>query len=492
MKNILIIITVLSLISINNFGQYDTLYLSLEKAMDIAYDSSLQAFRSKNLYMASYWRFKNYEAQKLPSITLNSTPAEYDRSITRQFVDSSYKYIPSENFALGGNIQINQNLPFSGGSLYMRSNLNRFKNIAPASDVNYTATWFSIGYEQPVFGFNEFKWQRKMEPLNYEIARKKFVQSREEINLSVLPVFFDLAKADLELKIARNNANTADTLYKIGRERFILASIDKGDLLTLKLDWVNSKNNLIQSENNYSRAYDALVNYLRLNKNKIPYITLPEKLPHIQIDPGEVLDMAIANNPFYLDLDYQVFQADKNIEQAKINSRFNASLNASVGLNQNGPELYNAYSNPDEQQHLSVTVSVPLVDWGAGKSRYEIAKNEREALRIANEQEIQDFEQDILRLVSEFNLQSRIVESLKEASLIAEESYEIYKRRFILGGVDVNTLGLQQNKKDNALNRYLSELQKYWYYYFTIRKLTLFDFESNKSLEESFDEEIFR
>jgi len=478
-------------VTINLSAQSDTLYLSLDKAIEIANDSSLKAFRSKNVYLASFWRYKTYEAQKLPGITLNVTPATYDRSISRQFVDSAYRYLPSENFSSNSNIRIKQNLPFSGGSLYMTSSLNRFENIEPSSDINYTATWFSIGYNQPVFGFNEFKWQRKTEPLKFEIAKKEYVQSREEINLAVLPVFFDLARAGLEVQIARNNANNADSLYKIGQERFLLASIDKGELLTLKLEWVNSQNNLLQAENNYARAHDALINFLRLGDRIVPKVIFPEELPDIQVKAAKALNLVIRNNPFYLDLDYQVYEADKLIERARINSRFNASLDASIGYNQKGYEINEAYRNPSEQQHLSVSVSIPLLDWGASKSQYYIARNERDALQIANEQSKQDFEQDILRLISEFNLQARIVESSREASAIAVESYEIYKRRFIMGRVDVNTLGLQQNRKDNAMNRYLSELQKYWNYYYTIRKITLYDFETNMSLEESFDEELF-
>jgi outer membrane protein TolC len=491
MNRYCIILIFLILNLLKTIAQKDTLVLSLEQALELANDSSLQAFRSKNLYMASYWKYKNYESTKLPGVSLNLSPSTFNRSITRQFVDSTYKYVPSENFSSSGNLRISQNLPFSGGSLYATSNLTRFQNIEPLTDLNYNATLFSIGYEQPVFGFNEFRWQRKTEPLGYEIAKKKYIQSREEINLAVLPVFFNLARAALEMEIASKNASTADTLYKIGQERFLLASIDKGDLLTLKLEWVNSRNNLLQAGNEYARAHDALINFLRLEDGTVPRIIVPEELPGFQVLDEQALSLAVHNNPFYLDLDLKVLQAERQVEYKRINSRFNSSLNASIGYNQKGPEIMDAYTNPSEQQYLSVSISVPLVDWGAGKSQYYIARNERDALKIANEQSKQDFEQDIRRLISEFNLQARVVESYKEASEIAQESYEIYKKRYILGGVDVNTLGIQQNKKDNALQRYLSELQKYWNYYYTIRKLTLYDFETDKSLEDSFDQELF-
>ncbi len=471
--------------------QGDTLHLTLEEAMQIANDSSLQAFRSRNLYLSKYWGYRNYKASKLPSITLNATPASYNRSITSQFVDSSFSYIPLETFSSSGNLSVRQNIPLTGGSMYIKSNLARFENIEPRSNINYNATWFTLGYSQPIFGFNNFKWLRKTEPLKFEIAKKEFVQSRENINLTVLGYFFNLAMAELEIINARSNYATADTLYKIGQQRFLLASIDKGDLLVLKLEWVNAKNNLIQAQSDYAEYRDALAIFLRIKSTIPTEIVLPEGLPDFQINPLKALKLAKNNNPFYLNLEYNAIEANKQVENTYKASRFNASIDASMGFNQNASELPNAYRNPSEQQYLAATISIPLLDWGERKSRYYIAQNERDALIISNEQERQKYEQEIIRMINDFNLQSKIVKSSKEASLIAEESYTIYKERFIKGSIDVNNLVIQQNKKDFALKSYVNELNKFWNYFYTIRKLTMYDFNKNKSLEELFDKELF-
>ena len=48
-----------------------SLVLSLEKTISLAADSSLEAFRTKNLFLSGYWEFRNYKAERLPSLTLN-------------------------------------------------------------------------------------------------------------------------------------------------------------------------------------------------------------------------------------------------------------------------------------------------------------------------------------------------------------------------------------------------------------------------------------
>ena len=51
------------------------LTLTLERTITLAADSSLDAFRYKNMYLAGYWQYRTYKAGRLPSLTLNLTPA---------------------------------------------------------------------------------------------------------------------------------------------------------------------------------------------------------------------------------------------------------------------------------------------------------------------------------------------------------------------------------------------------------------------------------
>ena len=62
-------------------GQQPVL-LTLDRAISLATDSSLAAFRMRNVYLSGYWEFRNYKAERLPSLTLYVTPAQYNRDMT--------------------------------------------------------------------------------------------------------------------------------------------------------------------------------------------------------------------------------------------------------------------------------------------------------------------------------------------------------------------------------------------------------------------------
>ena len=62
-----------------------TVKLDLQHTIEIANDSSLSAFRYQNMYLSGYWEFRTYKANRLPSLTLDLTPAKYYRYITQRY-----------------------------------------------------------------------------------------------------------------------------------------------------------------------------------------------------------------------------------------------------------------------------------------------------------------------------------------------------------------------------------------------------------------------
>ena len=57
--------------------------LDLNRTIEMAAKNSLSAFRYQNLYLTGYWEYRTYRANRLPSLTLDITPARYYRYITQ-------------------------------------------------------------------------------------------------------------------------------------------------------------------------------------------------------------------------------------------------------------------------------------------------------------------------------------------------------------------------------------------------------------------------
>ncbi len=480
MKRLILLFAIMSL----NLQAHAQITLNLQKAIEIANDSSLTAFRYQNMYLAGYWEYRTYKANRLPSMSLNLMPAQYYRYITQRY-DSNQDvdvYREQQMFSASGGFSIQQNFDLTGGTFYIDSELEYMRNFGYTKSTQFSSIPIRIGYQQSLLGFNPFRWERKIEPLKFEKAKKTFLYNRESISEEVVRYFFALASAQADLELAKEQVASCDTLYKIGLQRQKIAAISRADLLTLQLDKVNAQNTLENAQITMKRAMTALALYLNLDKNTQIKLELPGKPKVLNISAEEALSKAQENNPTYLEQRQSVLEAEREVNRSKMESRFNASVNASIGFNQVANELNNAYRKPLQQDLVSVSVSIPLVDWGVRKGRLNMAKNNLNVTRIAARQQEQSVEEEVMMTVNDFNIQQRLINSAEEALDLAILAYEQTRQRFIIGKADVNSLTLALNRQQEAQKNYLASLQNYWMNYYKIRKLTLHDFVSGFSL----------
>ena len=465
------------------------LRLDLKRTIALANDSSLSAFRYQNMYLSGYWEYRSYKAARLPSLSLNLTPAQYYRYITQRY-DSQADvdvYREQQMFSATAGLSLVQNLDLLGGTFYVDTQLDYLRNFGDVNSTQFSTVPFRIGYQQDLLGFNAFRWDRKIEPLKFEKVKKQFIYNSESVSEEAVNYFFSLAMAQADYRLAEENLTTADTLYAIGEQRQKIAAISQADLLTLKLDKVNARNTLKNAEITRKRAMSALATFLNLDKNTYIEIDLPSRPRYVDIPTDRALLLAKENNPTYLEQRQNVLEAEREVDRTKKESRFNASVNASVGFNQVADNLGAAYRNLLQQDLVSLTVSIPLVDWGVRKGKYNMARNNLNVVKIAARQEEISLEEDVMMTVSDFNVQQDLIASASEALDLAELAYDQTRRRFIIGKADISSLTLSLNRQQEAQKNYIQALQNYWLNYYKIRKLTLHDFESGMSLSDRFD-----
>lgn len=487
MKICKILLSFLVFTSVNLNAQ--PLTLSLEHTISLAVDSSLEAFRTKNMFLAGYWQYRTFKAGRLPSLTMNLTPAQYYRYMTLRY-NSEVNidvYRKQQSFYASGGLEIKQNFDLLGGSFYLESDLEYMRYFGDNAYNQFSTVPIRIGYNQDLLGYNPFRWERKIEPLKYEIAKKELLYSIENISEQATTHFFALAMAQAEYDLAKENVASTDTLYRTGQERHKIAAINKAELLTLKLDAINARNTLQNADIALRRAMFSLASFLNFDKKTEIRLHLPGRPKDIQISVDEALTLARENNPKFLDMKQQVLEAEQQVDKTKKEARFNASINASIGFNQAGNKLKDAYRNLMQQDVVSVSISIPLIDWGVRKGKHNIAQNNLNVIQISARQEELTVEEDVIMTVGDFNIQQNLISSAEEALDLAVMAYSETKQRFMIGKADINSLTLSLNRQQEAQRNYISALQNYWLSYFKIRKLTLHDFETGISLAREFD-----
>lgn len=483
---IIILLAVGALVALKVSAQSGkTMTLDLSQTVQLANDSSLSAFRAKNMYMASYWEYRSFKAERLPSLTLYMTPLSYNRDFTRRY-DSEQDidiYRQQQSLYSYGNVAAQQNLDITGGTFFVDTELGYIRNFGGLMSSQFNSVPIRVGYRQDLIGYNRFRWEKKIEPIKFEKAQKELIAQLEETAETAAGYFFDLAMAQAEMELAIENNENTERLYNIGEEKHKIASIGQADLFTLKLDMVNAQNALQNADINLKRATFALAAYLNLDKNIKIDIDLPAYPDELMISVDEALMYAKQNNPRYLNSKQQILESQQQLDKTKRESMFNAGLSASVGFNQVAESFRNVYRSPLQQDIVSLTLSIPLVDWGVRKGRYNMAKNNLNIVQLSAQQNETSLEEDVIMTVGDFSIQQHMIRSAEEAVELARVAYEQTQERFIIGKADINSLTLSTNRRQQAQRNYIAALKSYWQSYFKIRRLTLFDFERNKSIE---------
>ena len=89
--------------------------------------------------------------------------------------------------------------------------------------------------------------------------------------------------------------------------------------------------------------------------------------------------------------------------------------------------------------------------------------------------------------MKQFNLQIQRVRIAARTDETAQRRNEVARKLYLLGKSSILDLNASISEKDSARRNYVSTLYNYWSLYYTLRSMTLFDFEHNTKLTEDYN-----
>ncbi|HNY15000.1 MAG TPA: TolC family protein [Bacteroidales bacterium] len=462
--------------------------LTFDEVIKLSEEQSPQALMAKHRFRSSYWSYRTFVAQYRPSLTLSGSTPDYSTAFNRVWNSGAneWNYVSTNILQTIGSLSLQQNIGLTGGTISLQSDLTLENDFEKNQDKYITAP-LSVRLSQPIFRYNSLRWQKKIEPLKYEQAKKTFLSNIETVHMQAVQYFFSLAQAQINVQIANMNYLNADTLWRMAQGRYQLGTIAEDELLQMQLSWLNSETSRKEAEMNLRDREIRLRSFLGFNENVRLELILPSQIPELQVNVQEVLDLAHSNNPEMLSQQLTLLQAQSSVAQAKAEKGLNANLTASFGLRDQDPVFANAYAQSNQQQTVRLGFTLPILDWGLGRGKYKMAQSSLELAQVQAEQSRVDFDQNLSLDVEQFNLQAEQVAIAAKSDTVAMKMYEVTKQRFLIGKIAVLELNNADTKKDQNKRAYVQALQNYWNYFFNIRSLALYDFLNKKPLETDYE-----
>ena len=474
------------------FGQ-DTVKYTLNEVIQIAQDQSPDAIMAKHRYRQSYWSFRSFKAEYLPSLNLDATIPDFNLSFEEKYseLDSTTNFVPLSNTNYMLELSLNQKIGFSGGQVFLSSSLRRLDNNLGESTTQYLTNAVDIGIIQPIFKYNPYHFDRKIRPMLFQEAQRIYIETNEDVAVTAVKHFFTLLLAQIEVGIAYKNQSNYDTLYRIAIGRYNLGKIAENELLQLELNLLTAEASVEKAELSYSISLSSFMSYLRLKDEIAVNLIPPVATQHFDVSASKAISMAKDNSSVGLEFQRRILEAEDKLYRAKREGRFDASIFASFGLTQSAGNVPDAYKNPYNSERVAVGLSVPILDWGVARGKIKVAESGLELVETSIEQEKIDFEQNVYLYVTQFNMQKKQLEIAAKSDTVAQRRYDITQKRYMIGKVnDVLELDKAQIDNDNAKMGYYRALQTYWRTYYQLRKRTLYDFQHNMLISTSFDDLI--
>jgi outer membrane protein TolC len=457
--------------------------MTLNHAINLAQARSPEALIAQKALASVHWDYKAFRAGLLPGLRADINTPGFTRSITQVVQNDGTIAFRQQNQAFSSaRLSITQQIAPTGGTIFLSSGLTRLDVFGTNGYQLYQSTPLLVGISQPLFGYNDLRWQQRIRPVQYQVAERRYLEALEDVSVSIAGKYFDVYIAQMSLTNAQSNLSITDSVYTISEGRYRVGKIAENDLLQTELAFLNAQVQVQQANVALNKAKLELAITLGLPNPEDIAVEQPEELPLIEIDQEFALNEALQNRSEVLDFEARGLQAESSVAQARADARFNANLNATFGLNNSDTSLVGSYNNLSEQTTASIGIGIPIFQWGRARAQVQSAAVDRDRVQEQIRLDARRFERDLRYQVMDFLQAQQQLQLAAKSDTIAQRRFDVAKNRYLIGKIDITNLQIAQNEKDNARLNYVQALRSYWVAYHQVRRAALYDFVRGEKL----------
>lgn len=423
--------------------------------------------------LAAAARNRAFKAQLKPQVGLSATLPNYAKTSIQAFQpNGSIAFVPvSQNNSMLS-LQVSQVVPQTGGRIFGQTDLQRFDNFS-ASFHQYNGIPVRVGFEQPLWGYNSWRWERKRQPILLTEAQLVQRAEAEEAKLQATIRYFDVLIAHSNKNMAKKNAEVNQKLLGIADERLKVGKASKSDRLQLDMQYKNAQLNAAQAELQLQNTLMSLFSYLGEKiEGTAPELARPSAIPVKTVPLEEAVQKAFELLPQLITLERNALESQALKAQTKAELGPQATLVASIGFARGSQSLPEVYTQPYEEQQVRLSLNMPLVDWGRKKNSMLAVQQGIERIEMQKQQTRLDLETNVRQLFKQFEQAQEQLTLLRAIQDNAEERFNISNERYVLGDISLTDLFIAQRDKDQSQRDYILGLRNYWVTYYQLNKLT--------------------
>jgi outer membrane protein len=483
--NLLLLFTLVSVLEVN--AQRN---LNLEDALQIAMSNSPDIRRSEyNLEQSS--ELLNAQNAALKSkFGLSITPFSYSRD--RSFFRQLALWQTSETTQSLGTFSISQPLKWTDGTIALFNRFTYQDEVAEVPDLRTGEFTESkrkdfinrlfLSFQQPIFTYNRTKLALKELELNLENTRLAYNIQKLSIEQRVTQSFFDVYRSKLSLEIAQEEQNNQQISYDIIKNKVDAGLEAPEELYQAELNLSTSKSQVQNEQVRLANLLDNFKNLIGIPLEEELSVVADVTYQPVMVDLKKALNHGLQNRMELRQRAINIESARFDLTRTAAENEFKGSISTTLGLIGQNEEFSNIYDVPTKNLDFSVSIDIPLFDWGEKKSRLNASRAVIKTQELTSEEERN-------AIIIGINQAYRTLQNLEIQKEIAEQNvrnaqltYDINLERYKNGDLTSMDLNLFQTQLSTTKMELVSTLIDYKLALLDLKIQSLYDFQLDRSV----------
>jgi outer membrane protein len=456
--------------------------LVLSEALQIA-ESNSPTIKKTILNLVRNQENLNAQRSALKSnFSLSVNPFEYNK--TREFNDLISKWNTRETKESYGSFTVSQPIVLTDARVSLTNRLgwkDSYSEYNNSRTKGFSNNLF-LSFDQPIFTYNRTQLQVKELELALENAQLTYSIQSLAMERQVTQTFYAVYQQQQSLDISLQAYENMQKSYEIVKNKTDAGVSAKEEMFQAELNLATTKSdyeNQLVSLENAKDDFKLLVGMSLYEE----IIVIPDiSVDTINIDIAFAIDQGLANRMELRQRAINIETSQFDMIQTKALNEFKGDLGLSIGLFGDNEKIGKMYDSPTNNQSVSLSLTIPLWDWGEKQSRINAADASIQTQEITLEEEqnnvilgIRKIYRNLANLKNQIEISSQ---SVTNAQLTYELNLEKYKNGD-LTGMDLNIVQNQLSQKQLALT---NSLISYKLELLNLKIQTLYDFEKKESV----------
>lgn len=455
--------------------------LTLEDALQYSIDHSPELQNA----LLNLERYKlSLEAQKASlkskfSLTLN--PFSYSNS--RSFDNRFSQWYTNESFSSNGTFSITQPIIWTDATVSLNNKFGWQSNTSTSGTSNKNQAFSNdlyLSINQPLFTYNRTKVDLESIERDYENALINYALRRLSLESSITSSFYNVYTAKNNLEISEAELKDAQQNFDIIKNKVEADLSARDELYQAELNVAQAVSTVDNRKVSLENAKDDLKKILGIEIEQDFDITAEITAKPVPINMMLAIESALSSRLELRQREISRIEQDIQMKQIKENNSLDGNLSLSLGIMGDNEDFNKIYDHPTNNPRVSMSLSIPLFDWGERKARIKAQEIAIKMYDMETDEERKSIEIAVRKSCRSLrNLEAQI--SIAEQSVQnAQLTYDLNAERYRNGELTGMEMNQFQTQLSNQKMSYVSTLINYKLELLNLKIISLYDFENDK------------